>query len=167
MNWKQAGILLLVIAVIFFISSCASMKNKSDYTSQEESRSSDETGKTVIVGSETKMVTDYSSFLQYLRALVTVKEIGTVERDYFSASGRIILIGKNEVQIFEYKSESFAKLDAKQISEDGYTIRDVRQVWAAPPHFYQEGKLIVLYLGNEQDTLHILEDILGKQIAGS
>ncbi len=38
--------------------------------------------------------------------------------------------------------------------------------WVAPPHFYKKEKLIVLYVGDDNNVLDILEGVLGTQFAG-
>jgi len=38
--------------------------------------------------------------------------------------------------------------------------------WVGPPHFYKVEKLIVLYVGENEDTIGILESVLGPQFAG-
>ena len=38
--------------------------------------------------------------------------------------------------------------------------------WVAPPHFYKAEKLIVLYVGESEAIIDILESVLGPQFAG-
>ena len=39
--------------------------------------------------------------------------------------------------------------------------------WVAAPHFYQTGKLIVLYVGDDTAVHNVLENVLGSQFAGN
>ena len=57
------------------------------------------------------------------------------------------------------------------IGRDGYSvptrtggIADVE--WIATPHFYGAGRLLVLYVGDEQRTIRALDLLLGPQFAG-
>ncbi len=38
--------------------------------------------------------------------------------------------------------------------------------WVAPPHFFQEGRVLVLYAGADQTVLAALTELLGPQFAG-
>ena len=38
--------------------------------------------------------------------------------------------------------------------------------WIGPPHWYQAGRITVLYIGENQKTLDMLENLLGLQFAG-
>jgi hypothetical protein len=38
--------------------------------------------------------------------------------------------------------------------------------WVKPPHLYQAGRIIVIYIGTNASLLHLLVGILGKQFAG-
>jgi hypothetical protein len=38
--------------------------------------------------------------------------------------------------------------------------------WVAAPHFYQAGRILVLYVGDDPAILELLEGALGPQFAG-
>ena len=38
--------------------------------------------------------------------------------------------------------------------------------WVAPPHFYQAGRIVVLYVGEDQAIIAALTRTLGSQVAG-
>ena len=38
--------------------------------------------------------------------------------------------------------------------------------WVAPPHFYRQGRVIVLYVGSNPNILSLLTAVLGPQFAG-
>lgn len=38
--------------------------------------------------------------------------------------------------------------------------------WIDTPHFYEAGRIIVLYLGNDQTILGLLNKVIGAQFAG-
>ncbi|HEV2107022.1 MAG TPA: hypothetical protein VGR16_02025 [Thermomicrobiales bacterium] len=39
--------------------------------------------------------------------------------------------------------------------------------WVAPPHFFRQGAVIVLYVGEDPAVLDLLEELLGAQFAGA
>jgi hypothetical protein len=38
--------------------------------------------------------------------------------------------------------------------------------WVAPPHFFQQGCVIVLYVGSDEEMISLLASVLGPQFAG-
>jgi hypothetical protein len=38
--------------------------------------------------------------------------------------------------------------------------------WMATPHFFKKGRILVLYVGDNTETLGLLESVLGAQFAG-
>jgi len=91
---------------------------------------------------------------------------GKVEQPFFSVKGQIIVIGDQDVQVFEYRSLKAAELDASKVSNTGSSAGMSMPMWIAPPHFFKNGRLIVLYVGEKPSVLKALEDALGPQFAG-
>ncbi|MBI2860367.1 MAG: hypothetical protein HYX91_02520 [Chloroflexi bacterium] len=112
-------------------------------------------------------VSDYDSLVSALRAAgATVETAGEVEQPFFAVKGRVIKVNGQDVQVFGYRDEAAAGADAAKVSPDGSSIGTTMVSWIAPPHFYRSGKLIALYVGQEQSTISALEGVLGPQFAG-
>ena len=112
-------------------------------------------------------VTDYISLVDNLRAAgATVNPVGEVEQPFFSVKGLVVKVNDNDVQVFEYSDANAAENEAKSISPDGSSVGTSMPFWVAPPHFYKVEKLIVLYVGENKDTIGILDSVLGPQFAG-
>jgi hypothetical protein len=94
------------------------------------------------------------------------EEGGDVQQPFFDVTGRTINVNGAAIQVFEYPSFEDAQAAAAGIGPDGSTIGTTSVMWTAPPHFYSSGMLIVLYLGDDDDLLDLLESALGDQIAG-
>ena len=92
-----------------------------------------------------------------------------VEQSFFSVPGEIMKLNGHGVQVFAYASDEKAGEAAYGISGDGSEIKTSGSVtsvdWIDGPHFYRKGRLIVLYVGHNQEVLNLLESSLGKQIA--
>lgn len=111
--------------------------------------------------------TDYAGLVDSLRDDgATVETAGVVGQPFFSVPGRMIRVNGEDVQVFEYQDSTSAKAEAKLVSSDGGTIGTTAVTWVAPPHFYQSGRLIVLYVGENDIILGLLEGSLGEQYAG-
>jgi hypothetical protein len=89
-----------------------------------------------------------------------------VEQPFFSVKGQIIAIGNQDVQVFEYRTIKATELDARKISNKGSSAGTSMPMWIAPPHFFKNGRLIVLYVGEQETVLKALKDALGPQFAG-
>lgn len=98
---------------------------------------------------------------------VAVKPGGEVEQPFFDVRGRIIGLEGGDIQVFEYPDAAAAEAQAATVSPDGYSVGNTQIGWIEPPHFYRSGKIIVIYIGSDEGTLALLEDVLGPQFAGS
>ena len=83
-----------------------------------------------------------------------------------TVKGQVIKVNGEDVQVFEYTDAAAAKVEAAIVSPDGGSIGTSMVTWVAAPHFYKTGKLIVLYVGDNQTTIAALETALGPQFAG-
>lgn len=112
---------------------------------------------------------DYLHFVARLReagaSVRTTRE--RVQQPFFSVSARIININDEGVQVFIYSNPSIADEQAKLISPNGMTVGTTKPSWMAPPHFFQNGKLLVLYVGANESVLKVLQTTLGSKVAGS
>ena len=115
------------------------------------------------------VVTDYTSLVDAIHSRgILVKPIEEIaaESSSFSVPTRVISVGGADVQVFEFQSESDAIAATQTVSEDGTEIGTSIIRWIGPPHFYTQGKIIVLYVGENSEVTSLLEDLLGLQFAG-
>jgi len=115
------------------------------------------------------MVTDYSSLVDAISSrgvlVESIEEIAA-ESSSFSVPIKVISVGGADIQVFEFQSESDAKTASLTVSKDGTEIGTSIIKWIDTPHFYTNGKLIVLYVGHNPEIVNLLESFLGKQFAG-
>ena len=110
---------------------------------------------------------DYATLIDTLRATgVNVVPSGEIAQPFFSVKGRVISVNGKDVQVFEYANADEASAIGEHISPDGSWIGKHHVNWVAAPHFYQEGKLIILFLGPRSAVPNELQAIVGPQIAG-
>ena len=112
-------------------------------------------------------VTDYASLIDKLRAAgASVEPAGEVEQPFLSITGKMIRLYDEDVQVFQYASAAEMEAQAAPISRDGSAVGTRKIFWVGPPHFFKQGKLLVLYVGNDDKVLKALEAVLGRQFAG-
>jgi hypothetical protein len=95
---------------------------------------------------------------------MTVTPTGPIEQPFFSEKGSSYEAGSGYLQIFEYTDAAAAASDAAKIKPDG-TIEGYSVHWVASPHFYQMGRLIVIYLGDDAADLATMQGLLGDPFA--
>lgn len=111
--------------------------------------------------------TGYASVLDHLRAAGLGAEPGEeVEQPFLAVTGRMIQIRGEDVQVFTYPDPAAASAQAARISLDGTTVGTAKIHWIGPPHFYKQGALLVLYVGDDAQILRALESALGRPFAG-
>lgn len=112
-------------------------------------------------------VTDYPSLIKSLRALgAGATAVGEVDRPFFSITGIMIKVHGEEVQVFQYDNAAAADAEAAPISRDGTAVGTRKIHWIGSPHFFKQGRVLVLYVGNDQKVEKTLEAVLGRQFAG-
>lgn len=108
-----------------------------------------------------------AEFLEELHEKGAEAESGEqVEQPFFSVRGTTIDLNGESVQVFEYDSAETMESDAVLVDADGGSIGTSMVNWMATPHFYKKGRILVLYVGDNTETLGILENVLGAQFAG-
>lgn len=106
-------------------------------------------------------------FIEALREQGVDAEKGdSVEQAFFSVIGDYVNFNDESVQVFEYDSPEIMESDAALVAPDGGSIGTSMVTWVATPHFYKKGRILVLYIGDNAETLKLLETVLGPQFAG-
>jgi hypothetical protein len=89
-----------------------------------------------------------------------------LDQPFFSVPATLLNIGESGLQVFQYPDEAAALAEAEMVAADGSSVGASMPFWVAEPHFFQSGKLIVLFLGDDPEILGTLEEIMGPQFAG-
>jgi len=111
-------------------------------------------------------VTDRASLIDALRAGgLNVQTAGEVQQPFFEVSGTALKVSGADVQVFEFADSAAAKEAMSTIGSDGNPSTMMID-WVAAPHFYQAGKIIVLYVGDDTPIIEALTKTLGAQVAG-
>ena len=110
---------------------------------------------------------DYDSLLINLKlAGAHVQISGGVDQPFLAVKSLVIRVDGQRVDVFQYKTEEEMVGDSLKITPDGYTVNSFPVSWEKPPHFFKSGRIIVLYLGDDQSVLRLLQKELGEQFAG-
>ena len=124
-------------------------------------------GATAEASAGDRQVTDLKSLTDALRAAgLDVKNAGEVEQPFFDVTGSALKVNAADVQVFEFADTAAAKDAVGQLGPDGNPPTMMIE-WVAPPHFYQSGRIVALYVGEDQAITGVLTTVLGPQVAGS
>ena len=75
-------------------------------------------------------------------------------------------IGDDPYRYFRYEKTHEAVADKEKVSEDGKMIGGTKYEWGGPVHFYHHAKRIVIYVGDDAETLKTIQQVFGPQFAG-
>lgn len=86
----------------------------------------------------------------------------------FSVKEETVKIKGGEIYVYEYAKDEKDKLktDIAAIKNNGNTINGATMTWNVKPHFYNKGRVLVIYDGNSEEILKSLSEILGTPIVG-
>lgn len=113
-------------------------------------------------------VLDVKSFVAALENEgAVVEQTEVIEQPFFAVPAQTFTVDGNGIQVFEFDTEALAAEAASNVSEDGMSVGTSMIGWMAPPHFYLQGRIIVIFIGVDEPTQSLLENILGPQFAGS
>lgn len=85
----------------------------------------------------------------------------------FSVAGRVTPVGGELIVVYEYESDSAAETDQAKVSSDGQRVSDNAMAWAGPVHFFRHGRVMIVYVGSNEDLLAKLRADGGDQFAGN
>ena len=131
---------------------------------------------TALIVSHGGPVKDYVSLVDNLRAAgATVDPAGTESADFLAPEKQLLTVNGEDIQAFEFGSAEEADAGAEGVSASGSSIVTTfadgtgmasMVDWVVPPHFYKAGKLIVIYVGSDNDVIDALQEAMGPQFAG-
>lgn len=117
--------------------------------------------------SRASAVTDKASLINKLRATgASVEVVGEVDQPFLSVTGTMIKLQGEDVQVFQYSSAAEMEAQAALISRDGTAVGTRKIHWIGSPHFFKQGRVLVLYVGQDPKVEKALEAVLGRQFAG-
>lgn len=93
-----------------------------------------------------------------------VRMLEEVEQPFFDVPGQVLEVNGMRVQVFEYASQAARREDSDLIAPDGRTIGGTIPAWTDSPNFWAQGRIIILFVGTDQGTIRLLNDVLGDAI---
>lgn len=146
---KKSSLLVIVILLAGLLTACSV------------------SGETEMAPTPDLYVVDKEGLIAALNAADAVREVGDpVVQEYFSVGGASVKVRESDILVFEYDSKEAMEADASLVTSYGGSIGTTMLTWVSTPHFYKAGRIIVVYIGDDAETLSQLESLLGAQFAG-
>lgn len=166
-NTRPMKIMMVIMAVLL-LSSCASNNDNKLY--KENTLDLDLKKLEEAVDGD-----GYSNLLKDLsETKYSVKENETLDYPVLRGFGRYLNLYHNmNLQVYEYLDDQVLYEDIYSISEDGYSIAEIKKGkivggldlgWIDTPHYFLYENLILIYLGNDSDFLSYLNEISDETI---
>lgn len=157
---------LLVVSALLIIALFAAACANQPTLMPEVQETAAELSPTVAVAA-TDIAGDVDSLFTALSTSGATVELGEeVEQPFFTVTGQILRVNGADVQVFVYDTAEAMEAEAAQVAQDGGSIGTNMVTWMESPHFYKLGRMIVLYVGEDQAVLDLLNGVLGPQFAG-
>ena len=103
---------------------------------------------------------------QLQMAGLKVERTGSARQPFFAVPAKVLAIGADEIEVFEFRNAEDAKKAAAMVSADGGTIGTSAMHWMAPPHFHRRDSTILIHLGSTAEVQSAIERIAGAAFAG-
>ncbi|MEX0761122.1 MAG: hypothetical protein WD208_10855 [Dehalococcoidia bacterium] len=115
------------------------------------------------------LISGYDALMYSLQSgSVTVEQVkDMLDTGMFGASASILRVNGQDVQVYEFRYPQDAQRIASGVSPGGGAITnpdgtEVSVPWDGPPHFYLQGNVIALYVGDDEDVVAALDGVAWK-----
>jgi len=95
----------------------------------------------------------------------TVEEAGAVDEPFFDVDATNLTVDGQNVQVFEFPDEASRETAADTINPSASQIGEIIPEWVDVPRFWSTGRVIVLYVGQDQTLIDRLTSVLGQPVA--
>lgn len=183
MNKKSVSILLSLSLFIGLFVSCSTTEKIVEDTKNTIDKGADMTqnaldkakemitgdtaeGEKIEIYTDDEKVSDYN--LENFKANMDEKgytiEIFAKDKDFFDAPKFEVKIGENKISVYDYEDMNTLEKDLSAITENGLVVSDAKIDWDKMPHYYRKGEMLVIYDGDNTETINALENELGPEL---
>lgn len=93
-----------------------------------------------------------------------VRTIATAPGYPFAVGATRIEVDGLELRVFEYDTAAAREADSSALTMDGYAVHGVPIDWTAPPHYWADGRVLVVYTGSEETLIDLVTRVLGSPL---
>ena len=93
-----------------------------------------------------------------------VRTIGTTIGLPFSVGANRVEVDGREIRVFEYRDVASRERDSSSITMGGYRVHGSPVEWSAEPHFWADGRVLVLYVGEDEALIGLVTRVVGPPL---
>jgi hypothetical protein len=90
---------------------------------------------------------------------------GTVRQPFFDVTAQVLSINGQDIQVFEFQDAQTRLTAENTISATGEVIGAFQPAWLDVPNFWSQGNVLVLYIGQDFETIQRLDQLLGERVS--
>jgi len=117
------------------------------------------------------------SYTAYEELIVNLEDMGfaidarDVKEHILAGERKWLTINKTDnISVYLYESGSKMEEDAAYLSDDGFSYNHGKEhaeiSWVSYPYFFKAQNMIILYVGENLEIIHALEELIGSPFAG-
>jgi hypothetical protein len=99
-----------------------------------------------------------------------VYEMEDAQQDFLPTTRKRMIFNQEVLDIYLFDDDQKMEKEADNIDSSGCGYDNgstaIKVSWVSYPHFYKKGSLIIQYIGEDENMISELEDLLGEQFAG-
>ncbi|MCI6190976.1 MAG: hypothetical protein MSA89_14525 [Clostridium sp.] len=179
MNKKKLTCLILSLGLSLSLAGCGCGKNNdgNNTVGNVIENGADTVGDAVkdvgegaanIVDNITDTTMDYnaSDFRRDLEKSGAKVEETEASQSYFSIDNKDYTIDGERISVYEYDEDDATTLrnDLSTVTNNGTTINNKDVKWNKKAHIYKKGRIVVVYDGDNEKVLKVLNDTLGNSL---
>jgi hypothetical protein len=92
-----------------------------------------------------------------------VSVIGDVNQPFIPVTGQLMQVNGQEVQVFEFSTQQERQQISDLLRREGFTIEGIAP-GVQDPYIWDQGRLLVIYVGQDQETINTLNNFLGESM---
>jgi hypothetical protein len=168
---RRFGLLLVVFAVA--LSACVPATQPAPEQVTPETTPEEATGvplntpasEGTLVIPETGPAYTYNLLVDDLTtAGITSVPAGTLEQPFFDVAARVLTVNGEDIQVFEFADVQTRQTAEDTISAGGSMIGTSQITWVDIPNFWSRGRILVLYIGQNEEIIDLLDEVIGQRI---
>lgn len=162
---KLYSLFMVITAFALVLSACATGSTSDGTGSVPKQEDLPNTGADSGTTAPSIEVSTYNDFVTALTAAgVEVTPGEKVASDVFNVDAQIVEIFGSDVQVYEFPDEAARQAVSDQISPDGSSVATSMIEWVDQPNFWAKGRIIVLYVGTDANTIDLITSVMGAPI---
>lgn len=116
-------------------------------------------------------IRDEQSLIDYLKkAGADVRPDKAFKQNFLSVEGKYYAVNREFIHVTEYPTPQALEADTVRIAPEGNLSSNPDSltliIWPDDPHLFRQGRVLVLYAGQNQAIQELLQGALGPQFAG-